>query len=596
MTNKSNLARNVLEPRIDPVSKKMDVGGLFIKPTNLITALLYGFAQHDRAVAKEYYFWRICDELWNNDDLPEKLMIRHPWADRMIKNAIRNKYLAVGGSASSGKSHTMAAWGLVNFLSQPQNTLILVTSTTLREARKRIWGSIISLLTVVEDAPIKIRDSIGNIAYINEKGDLIEKAGLSLIAAEKSKTREAVGTFSGIKQKRVIVIADELSELSEAILNAGLTNLSKNPDFQMIGMSNPNSRFDAFGVWSQPKSGWDSIDAQIDDEWETKWGGKYIRLDGERSPNILAGETIYPWLPTEAKLAEDRALLGPESRGYMRMVRAVFFDSEETEGIYSEAELARSGSLGKVQWTGKPIPVAGLDPAFTNGGDRTILYTGKVGYDTKGQYVCELGEAVHLNDDATNKAIPRTYQIVKQVKDHCEKRGILPENLAVDSTGAGAPFCDVLAGEWSSGFLRVGFGGKASDKRVSANSSLVGEELYVNRVSELWFVGKELVRTRQLFGINGDLAQEICARNYELVKGGTLRVKIESKADFKSRFGRSPDLADAAFLCLDMARQRHGVVAVEPLPESSANGFQKRGTTFQSLRSALSSEMSMAID
>lgn len=596
MTNKSNLARNVLEPRIDPVSKKMDVGGLFIKPTNLITALLYGFAQHDRPMAKEYYFWRICDELWNNDDLPEKLMVRHPWADRMIKNAIRNKYLAVGGSASSGKSHTMAAWGLVNFLSQPQNTLILVTSTTLREARKRIWGSIISLLTVVEDAPIKIRDSIGNIAYINEKGDLIEKAGLSLIAAEKSKTREAVGKFIGIKQKRVIVIADELSELSEAILNAGLTNLSKNPDFQMIGMSNPNSRFDAFGVWSQPKSGWDSIDAQIDDEWETKWGGKYIRLDGERSPNILAGETIYPWLPTEAKLAEDRALLGPESRGYMRMVRAVFFDSEETEGIYSEAELARSGSLGKVQWVGKPIAVAGLDPAFTNGGDRTILYTGKVGYDTKGQYVCELGDAIHLNDDATNKAIPRTYQIVKQVKDHCEKRGILPENLAVDSTGAGAPFCDVLAGEWSSGFLRVGFGGKASDKRVSANSSLVGEELYVNRVSELWFVGKELVRTKQLFGISGDLAQEICARNYELVKGGTLRVKIESKADFKSRFGRSPDLADAAFLCLDMARQRHGVVAVEPLPESSANGFQKRGTTFQSLRNALSSEMSMALD
>ena len=596
MTNKSNPARNVLEPRIDPVSKKMDVGGFFIKPTNLLTALLYGFAQHDKPMAKEYYFWRVCDELWNNDDLPEKLMVRHPWADRMIKNAIRNKYLAVGGSASSGKSHTMAAWGIVNFLSQPQNTLILVTSTTLREARKRIWGSIISLLTVVEDAPIKIRDSIGNIAYINEKGDLIEKAGLSLIAAEKSKTREAVGKFIGIKQKRVILIGDELSELSEAILNAGLTNLSKNPDFQMIGMSNPNSRFDAFGVWAQPKNGWDSIDAQIDDEWDTKWGGKYIRLDGERSPNILAGETIYPWLPTEEKLAEDRALLGPESRGYMRMVRAVFFDSEETEGIYSEAELARSGALGKVQCPGKPIPIAGLYPAFTNGGDRTILYTGKVGYDTKGQYVCELGEAIHLNDDATNKAVPRTYQIVKQIKDHCTKRGIAPENLAVDSTGAGAPFCDVLAGEWSSAFLRVGFGGKASDKRVSANSSLVGEELYVNRVSELWFVGKELVRTKQLFGISGDLAQEICARNYELVKGNTLRVKIETKADFKSRFGRSPDLADAAFLCLDMARQRHGVVAVEPLPDDkNANPF-RRTNSFQSLRSALSSDLTMALD
>ena len=59
-----------------------------------------------------------------------------------------------------------------------------------------------------------------------------------------------------------------------------------------------------------------------------------------------------------------------------------------------------------------------------------------MGYDTTGQYVIEFGEAVHLNDDATNKAIPRTYQIVRQIKEHCEKRDILPENVAVDATGA----------------------------------------------------------------------------------------------------------------------------------------------------------------
>ena len=133
------------------------------------------------------------------------------------------------------------------------------------------------------------------------------------------------------------MIGDELSELSESILQAGLTNLSKNPFFQMIGMSNPNSRFDAFGVWSEPKKGWEAIDTQTADEWTTKWGGKYIRLDGERSPNIVLGEVKYPWLPTAEKLEEDRLLLGPESRGYMLMVRAIFFDSYETTGIYSEA-------------------------------------------------------------------------------------------------------------------------------------------------------------------------------------------------------------------------------------------------------------------
>jgi hypothetical protein len=589
MSTLTDKGKKLLEPRIDPTTKKMDVGGFLIPPTNLITALLFGFAKHTSPKAKEYYFWRCCDELWNDPDMPEPMMVRHPWAEEMIRAAINNKYLAVGGSASSGKSHTFAAWGIINWLSQPQDTLVMMTSTTLREARRRIWGSVISLLTVIQEAPCKIRDSIGSVAYVNENGDLIERAGLMLIAAEKSKTREAVGKFIGIKQKRVIVIADELSELSEAILHAGLTNLSKNPSFQMIGMSNPNSRFDAFGIWAEPKKGWDSVDTNTADNWATKWNGHYLRLDGERSPNILAGRTIYPWLPTEEKLDEDRALLGQESRGYMRMVRAVFFDSDETQGIYSEAELTASGAMRKVEWAANPILVAGLDPAFTNGGDRTILYTAKVGYNKGGHYVFELDEAIHLNDDATNKAVPRTYQIVRQIKEHCQRRNILPENLAVDATGAGAPFCDVLAGEWSPSIFRVSFGGKPSDKRVSANSKLTGEELYTNRVSELWFVGKELMRTKQLFGISADLAQEICSRNYDLIKGGSLKVKIESKPEFKSRFGKSPDLADAAFLALDCARQRLGLVAMEPPNDVTDAGF-RRQVTIRSLSNALSSD------
>ena len=390
------------------------------------------------------------------------------------------------------------------------------------------------------------------------------------------------------------MIGDELSELSEAILQAGLTNLSKNPEFQLIGMSNPNSRFDAFGIWSTPADGWESVDTNTADEWKTKWNGYYLRLDGERSPNILAGETLYPWLPTEEKLNEDKALLGVESRGYMRMVRAVFFDSDETTGIYTENELTSSGALGKVEWQGSPINLCGIDPAFTNGGDRTIMYTAKCGYDVSGQYVIEFGDAIHLNDDATNKAVPRTYQIVRQIKDKCKQLKILPENVAVDATGAGAPFCDVLSGEWSGRIMRIGFGGKASDKRVSVNSQLVGHELYVNRVSELWFVGKELMRTRQVFGVTSDLAQEITARNYDMVKSSTLRMKIESKPEFKARFGRSPDLADAAFLALDCARQRLGLVAVDPPEEADGSKFRKR-KTMNTLRQALqNSEATLA--
>lgn len=111
-----------------------------------------------------------------------------------------------------------------------------------------------------------------------------------------------------------------------------------------------------------------------------------------------------------------------------------------------------------VKWKGKPIPCAGLDPAFSNGGDRCILYTGLVGYDESGQFVCELGDAIPLLDDATNTAVPRSYQLVKLMKEECQKRGIESTNIAVDATGAGNPMCDIIESEGMSGILRVSFG------------------------------------------------------------------------------------------------------------------------------------------
>ena len=497
---------------------------------------------------------------------------------------VEHHYFAEGSvHHNSGKSHTLAGYGIIRWLSSPKDTLVLFTSTTLREARKRVWGSVISLLSVVEGAPINVRDSIGSANYVDEKGQTFDRAGLSLIAAERSRTREAIGKFIGLKQKHVLLIGDELGELSPAITNAALSNLSKNPVFEFKGASNPASRFDAFGEWSTPKDGWETVTPEMDDEWRTKWGGKYIRLDGERSPNVAAGEVLYPFLPTIEKIAEDKALLGEKSRAYYRMVRAVFFDSDETEGIYSESELVSGGAMAKIGFRGPTTLIAGVDPAFTNGGDRTVMYLARVGQFETGQYGFQFESCISFNDDTTNKAVPRTYQIVHQIRDACIRFGVKPENLAVDATGAGSPFCDVLAGEWSDQFLRVQFGGKASDRRVSMNSKLVGEELYVNRVSELWFVGKEFIRTQQLKGVDLDLAKEMCNRQYEMVKSGTLRVKIESKIDVKARVGASPDLGDAAFITLELARQRHGLVAVDPPKNQDTGFFSKPPRTMRDL-------------
>jgi hypothetical protein len=570
----------LLEPKRDPDG--VNVGGLIIPETELLTALLWGFANHKNLRAKEYYFWRIADELWNRPELPEQMFIRHEWSEYIIWECLNNRYLAVGGAASSGKSHCLAGYGIIQWLSQPRDTMVLMTSTSLREARKRIWGSVISLLSVIEGAPINIRDSIGSANYVDESGTTFDRAGLSLIAAERSRTKEAIGKLIGIKQKRLILIADELGELSESIISAAIANLSKNPHFQCVGLSNPASRFDAFGVWSAPEDGWESVNIMLDYEWRTRWGGRYIRLDGERNPNVAAGYTKYAFIPSEDQMAEDRRLMGETSRLYYRMVRAVFFDSDEADSIYSEADLVRSGSLQRTSFVGKTDKVCGIDLGFTSGGDATMLVFATVGNNSEGQFCLQFDEAVTVNDDVTNKAVPRTYQVVEAIKRECAKRKVPPYNVAVDATGAGDPFCDVLAGEWSTDIMRVKFGGTATDRKVSRSSKLTGTEVYVNRVSELWFVSKELMRGRQIFGVSEAMAKEMTARRYDMVKGNGIRVRVESKGDLKGRIGHSPDLSDAGFIAVDLARSRFGLIA-QDLPQtkerenSGISLFTRRG-------------------
>ena len=92
----------------------------------------------------------------------------------------------------------------------------------------------------------------------------------------------------GIHAPRVILIADELSDISENVLSAGTGNLAKNPYFQMIGMSNPSSRFDPFGVMATPKAGWAAINEELDYEWATRINGRYLRIDSEQGKYTAA--------------------------------------------------------------------------------------------------------------------------------------------------------------------------------------------------------------------------------------------------------------------------------------------------------------------
>lgn len=557
------------------------VGKKKLPPCNLYTALLFAFKHAENPKALEFLFWEIADILWNSDP-DERKFIKHKWSTRLIRAACNEKYLGVGGSASAGKSYVFAGWGIVCWLADPANTLILLTSTDLKGARRRIWGAVRKLLAMVPDPPCKIKDSTGVIAYYNGH-EAFDTAGLQLVTADKSKSADAVGRLVGTKSPVLKIIADELGEMGPNVISAATGNLAKNESFQCIGLSNPASRFDPFGLFCEPRLGWGSVDVFRDTEWRTKLNGLYLRLDSEESPNIDNSPSeewpSYDYCPgvvTQEHIDDDLNIPGttPEeirkTRNYLRFHRAVFFDSDEAETVYAETELVRAGALGKIT-INNPTKIAGFDPSYSDGGDKSVIVFAEEGFDQYSQHCIQVTEILYLTEDMQDKENPRTLQMAEKVKAACIKRGVLPENLGIDaSSGAGTGICDMLRLQWGTdAFLRVQFGGSASDRKIKSDSHVTAKQRYKNRASELFFLGKAYLLGKQLFGIPPIIAKQICQRIcLEPTKGEKgLIFQVEPKKIFRARTGYSPDEADAFFVCVETARVRRLFVANDPVPQ-----------------------------
>ena len=546
--------------------------GVEIPPCNLDTALLCGFQWSEDPTLKEYFFWRIADTWWNTD--PEKHMFaRHKWSERMIHEFCKNKYVSAGGAASCGKSWVAAGWAIVKWMSEPNNTTVLITSTSLGGARGRAWGAVLVLLSKVPNFPGKIRDAVGSVAYVDDEGQMFANFGIRIIAADKSKSKHQIGKMIGIKAAQLVLIADEHSDISEAVQTVAVSNYNTNPNFQMISMSNPSSRFDPFGIFCTPKGGWDAVNVETDYEWETKVGGVYVRFDAMYSPNfdLEEGEEPYEYLPSHRtinetldSISEDREE-AKRSREFMRMDRAIFFDADDDETVYTMPEIMRSGAMDQGGVTEGTL-IAGLDPSFSSGGDGTVLSIGRIGYDSTGQYSLELLEQINIVADSTDQVNPLNLQIADKVKRECEKRKITPENLAVDATGAGGGFCDILQLQWKPGFLRVQFGGSASDKVVRRFSDLKAKDRFHNRATELFFLGKQYLLGRQLYGLNPTVCRQMTSRSYRTRKGAKgVVIQVEPKSEYRPRMGGSPDEADSFFVMLECARIRHSFLPEEPV-------------------------------
>lgn len=549
--------RDTAEMKWDPL---LLASTLFLRPDK---AALSNDARV-RQMRKQDWFKYIVNVYWGPK--ANKEFVFHPWADEMLDAACDRNELGISGCASAGKTDFGAVWALVNWQAAPLETKVLVTSTSLKEARKRVWGSIREyFLNAAVQLPGKLLDSIGQIRTADGKESLgSDKCGIELVACEQSQEKEAVARFIGIKQSRVIVVADELAELTQGILQAYRGNLVSNPYCQIIGMSNFKGTQDPFGLLTEPKLGWSSVNVNTE-KWETKHGGLCVRFDGSKSPNLAFDKDKWPIYGR--RTYEEHLKLGENSIQFWRMCRSFLAPAGVADVIYSESELIAGRSMEPVVWSEKKrIRVAALDPAFTSGGDQSPMVFGWLGWSLDGKLVLAHEETVPFREDVTSKD-PYDLQCVKRYKQECEARGIAPYHAAYDATGSGISFGTLLSQEWSNQVLGVKFGGAPSDNYAdSAGQSKSAKDLYVNRVSELWYQGKEYVRAGQIRGLSQAIIEDLTARHYSTKKDGETKVLVEPKREMKERINRSPDHGDAFMILLELCRSRLGFYPNGKLP------------------------------
>ena len=507
------------------------------------------------------------DRIWN-DSLPNTY-IWNDWTEWMMQRFCDTGWLTVTGPASSWKTTSLAMYVLVSWYASPKDTVVIVTSTTLDGLRRRVWKEIQKFyrLRPAFGNPVQSRNCIQF-----EKGS--DESGIFGLATDKGEIQKAVGKIIGFHAPNVIVGVDEMPYTPEAILEATV-NLSKGVNrFQFIGLGNAADQLDPHGRLSEPKNGWDSVSVESD-EWETK-RGRCMHLNGLKSPNVREGKIVYPGLFNQNDLDIEADHHGLDSPQYWQQCLGFWPPEGVQKTILTMPMIVKGRAKEQPNFDSSYVLGAALDPAF-EGGDRCVLRFFKCGLE-EGTQTLGLGEIVFIKTKSSPDD-PTHYQIVRQVKEECIKRGVEPPMFALDSTGEGGGLLSIFQREWSPEVLGVEFGGRPSKDPVSQTNPKRSDQEYDRRVTELWFSFRLLVQSGQVRGLDEETATEFCRRWYDM-KGPY--ISIETKAKMKERTRRSPDLADNAVIGAELFKRRGNL---RPKKATYDEKFTSRWQKFQKKRS-----------
>lgn len=518
----------------------------------------------------------------------------NPWLEAMIQSLCDDHYavkvgpvtqrkIAWAGAGGSGKTFGAALYAFIWWLADPVNSIVVLTSTSAKMIRKRMWP-------MISNFYIQVRDNFGDCGHIIDskttiqatKGD--DKHAIFAIAVGEGETNKAAANIQGMHANRFFVLLDEATDVKDAILVA-IENLKKNcKDFTELRIGNAKSRVDPLGQAMTPKNGWTSISVD-DEEWETV-DGYCLHFDGFKSPNVKAGRTIYPEIYTFEDYILDQKKKQNTIEFWM-YTRGFPPPDGVSNTVLSEAMIETIGARNTHTFLSRRKTVAGLDPAF--GGDDCVLqfaFEGDIEAENDRTITgVQLTERVMITVDPTDKR-PRDTQVAEQTIIECRRRNVAPEDFGCDATGTGRGVFAILYEKWSAAINRVEFGGDPSDLPTSDSDPRPCNETYDRRVTELWFSIKRFVESGQLKGLDNDVIVELTTRTYDSRNDAKSKVLvIETKEKYKARLRKSPDRADALAVLVEVSR-RNGNTPAGKAAKRDGDNWLKAAQKFDALNSS----------
>lgn len=496
----------------------------------------------------------------------------NPWLVRLFKaftnesHAVRQgdsvfRFVGLSGAGACGKTFTTALYAVLWWMVDPDNSIVILTSTTKDMIRNRMWAIVRNYLMTAVDMetgePLTLCHLIDSQMKAMPPDTKDPARAIAAYAVAHGETMKAIDNIKGMHAPRMLVAIDEANGTPEAIYEV-LPNYRKGClDLTVLILGNPGGRLDAHGRAMKPAEGWALTMDESVTEWKTEgvpdWQldpGIGIRMDGRDSPNVRLKQNLYPYLFTYDNWLQAQDSKHHGTPNYWRQTRGMWPPEGMDNVIFTEQLFLRCESIGThFTFESEREAMFAVDPGF--GGDACMCYFGYLG-DVAGRKCLQLVEHFELPIDPTMLSTDIDYQIARRVQQECIVRQVKPYCCAIDSTGVGRGVASILAAEWSQQIQCVNFGQAATERASSQNDGRPSREVYSNFVTELWYSVREAMEAGQVKGFSNDCVTQLCSRQYEM-KGR--KIQAEPKSDMRLRLRFSPDIGDACALILEVARR-----------------------------------------